>query len=702
MMQIGVALTQHLQNLNLQNSVTELPGVGSSTKEKLGRLGIQTIQDLLFQLPLKYQDRTKIIPIINSTIHDEVQIEGKITSSKIIFRGRRNLICEIEDKSSSLTIRFINFNLSQKKQLEVGKFARCFGNIRFTEKKKLEMIHPEYTIFDKDKAPPLPESLSPIYSLTSGISQKMLIKLKKYALVTLAACKEHELELFPTDFRKTLQLKSIKKTLLAIHFPDPKLGSLTIQSLKKSLAFEELLAQQLYITKLKAALAKKRSVAIEAGQLRDRFIKLLDFSLTESQSTVLEEIDLDLKSGTPMQRIIQGDVGSGKTVVAAAVAVNLIEKGYKVALMAPTELLAEQHFKTFRDWFNKLDIETYLLLGKTDKKNRENIYSLLKSHKPMLVIGTHTLFQDSLTIKNLGLSIIDEQHRFGVQQRKKLEKKGWINDWQNHMLMMSATPIPRTLSLTIFGALKISTINKVPSSRKNIITSIIHEQRRQEVIDRIDKIFKQGQQVFWVCPLIQADINVQRKAATSIAADLAKQLGKSKIGLIHGKLENSEKEKIMKSFIDKEIDVLVATTVIEVGIDVPNATLMIIDGPENMGLAQLHQLRGRVGRGNKQGFCILLYGKNLSENGKKKLKILRNSTDGFHIAEQDLEIRGPGQLLGKQQSGLPNYKIADLVKDGCLLEKAIKICNSESFGDEDIKIKLIERWRPEQLEIDSF
>ena len=702
MMQVGVALTRFLQNLNLENSITELPGVGASTEEKLNRLGIHTVQDLLFQLPLKYQNRTKITPISKSLIKEEVQVEGEIISSKIIFRGRRNLICEIEDESSSITIRFINFNLSQKKQLEVGRFARCFGIARLTEKKMLEMIHPEYTIFDKNTAPPLPASLTPIYSLTSGISQKMLVKLKKFALITLAACKEQELELFPVDFRKTLQLKSIKKTLLAIHFPDPKLGSHSIQNLKNSLAFEELLAQQIYITKLKAILAKKRSVAIEKGQLRDKFLKLLNFRLTKSQSTVLKEIDLDLKSGTPMQRIIKGDVGSGKTVVAAAIAVNMIESGYKVALMAPTELLAEQHFKTFKNWFDKLNIETYLLLGKTNKKNKENIYSLLKSEKPMLVIGTHTLFQDALKIKNLGLSIIDEQHRFGVQQRKKLEKKGWINDWQNHMLMMSATPIPRTLSLTIFGALKISTIDKAPSERKNILTSVIHEKRRQEVIDRIDKIFKQGQQVFWVCPLIEADMNVQRKAATSIASDLAKQLGKSKIGLIHGKLENDEKEKIMKAFINREIDVLVATTVIEVGIDVPNATLIIIDGPENMGLAQLHQLRGRVGRGSKQGFCILLYGKNLSENGKKKLEILRNSTDGFHIAEQDLEIRGPGQLLGKQQSGLPNYKIANLVKDGLLLEKAIKICNSKSLGNEKIKGKLIERWRPDQLEMDSF
>lgn len=570
------------------------------------------------------------------------------------------------------------------------------------QKKTLEIIHPEYTVFDEGKAPPLPMSLSPIYSLTSGVSQKMLIKLKKYALITLDACNEHELELLPVDFKKSLKLESVKKTILSIHFPDARLGSHTIQTLKNSLAFEELLAQQVYISKLKAALAKKRSVVITEGQLRDKFVKLLDFSLTESQSTVLEEIDLDLKSGVPMQRIIQGDVGSGKTVVAALVAVNLIEGGYKVALMAPTELLAEQHFKTFKNWFDKLDIKTYLLLGKTDRKNRENIYNLLKSQKPIMVIGTHTLFQDSLIIKNLGLTIIDEQHRFGVQQRRKLEKKGWINDWQNHMLMMSATPIPRTLSLTIFGALKISTIDNAPSERKEIITSVIHEDRRQEVIDRIDKIFKQGEQAFWVCPLIQADLNTQRKAATSIAEDLAKQLGSSKIALIHGKLENDEKEKIMKSFLDRNTDVLVATTVIEVGIDVPNATLIIIDGPENMGLAQLHQLRGRVGRGSKQGYCILLYGRNLSENGKKKLEILRNSTDGFHIAEQDLEMRGPGQLLGKQQSGLPNYKIANLIKDGFLLEKAIKICNSEHFNNKQIEKKLIERWRPDQLEMDFF
>ena len=702
MAQVGVALTRQLQNLNLENSVIDLPGVGPSIKEKLERLGIYTIQDLLFQLPLKYQDRTKVVPISDSTSYDEVQIEGEIIASEVVFRGKQNLICKIKDKSNTLTMRFINFNRSQKKQLETGKLIRCFGSTRITNKKTLEMIHPEYTVFDKDKTPPLPMNLSPVYSLTSGVSQKMLVKLKKYALITLAACEENDLELFPVDFRKRLQLKSIKKTLPAIHFPNTRIDRLSIQALKDTLAFEELLAQQAYITKLKATMARKISVIIDKGQLRDKFIQLLDFSLTESQLTVLQEIDLDLKSGTPMQRIIQGDVGSGKTVVAAAIAVTLIEKGYKVALMAPTELLAEQHFKTFKNWFDKLNIETHLLLGKTDKKNRARIYSSLSSEKPLMVIGTHTLFQESLTIKNLGLSIIDEQHRFGVQQRKKLEKKGWVNDWQNHMLMMSATPIPRTLSLTIFGALKISTIDSVPSNRKEIITLLIHEQRRQEIIARIDKIFKQEEQVFWVCPLIETDTNVQKQAATSIAAELTKRLGKSKIGLLHGKLENTEKEKIMKSFVNREIDLLVATTVIEVGIDVPNATLIIIDGPENMGLAQLHQLRGRVGRGYKQGFCIMLYGKNLSDNGKKKLEILRNSNDGFDIAEHDLEMRGPGQLLGRQQSGLPNYRIANLVKDSHLLEKAIAISNSEIFKNERIADRLIKRWRPDQLEMDSL
>ena len=702
MIQVGVALTRQLQNLNLENSVIDLPGVGPSTKVKLERLGVYTIQDLLFQLPLKYQDRTKIVPISESSLYDEVQIEGEIMTSEIVFRGKQNLICRIEDESNTLTMRLINFNRSQKEQLETGRLIRCFGSAKTTSKKTLEMIHPEYAVFDKNKKPPLPVNLSPIYPLTTGVSQKMLIKLKKYALITLAACQEHDLELFPVDFRKKLQLKSIRKTLPAIHFPNAKIDKITIQALRDTLAFEELLAQQAYITRLKAAMTRKVSVIIDKGLLRDKFIKILDFSLTESQLTVLKEIDLDLKSGTPMQRIIQGDVGSGKTVVAAAIAVTLIEKGYKVALMAPTELLAEQHFKTFKHWFDKLNIETHLLLGKTDKKNRARIYSSLSSDKPMIVIGTHTLFQDSLTIKNLGLSIIDEQHRFGVQQRKKLEKKGWVNNWQNHMLMMSATPIPRTLSLTIFGALKLSTIDSVPSNRKDIITLLIHEQRRQEIIDRIDKIFKQGEQVFWVCPLIETDTNVQKQAATSIAAELTKQLGKSKIGLIHGKLENNEKERIMKSFVNREIDLLVATTVIEVGIDVPNATLIIIDGPENMGLAQLHQLRGRVGRGCKQGFCILLYGKNLGDNGKKKLEILRNSNDGFHIAEYDLEMRGPGQLLGRQQSGLPNYKIANLVKDSHLLEKAIAISNSDLFIYGGITDKLIKRWRPEQLEMESF
>lgn len=702
MIQVGVALTRQLQNLNLDNLVNDLPGVGPSTKEKLKRLGIHTIQDLLFQLPLKYQDRTKIVPISESSAYDEVQIEGEIMASEIVFRGKQNLVCKIKDKSDTLTIRFINFNRSQKKQLEAGRLIRCFGNTRITSKKTLEMIHPEYTVFDRDKTPALPINLSPIYSLTSGVSQKMLIRLKRFALITLAACEEDDLELFPVDFRKRLQLKSIKKTLPAIHFPNTRIDGLSVQALKDTLAFEELLAQQAYIARLKTKMTRKVSVIIDKGKLRDKFIKLLDFSLTKSQLTVLKEIDLDLKSGTPMQRIIQGDVGSGKTVVAAAIAVTLIEKGYKVALMAPTELLAEQHFKTFKNWFDKLNIETHLLLGKTDKKNKTRIYSSLSSEKAMIVIGTHTLFQDSLTIKKLGLSIIDEQHRFGVQQRKKLEKKGWVNDWQNHMLMMSATPIPRTLSLTIFGALKISTIDSVPSDRKDIITLLIHEQRRQEIINRIDKIFKQGQQVFWVCPLIETDTNIQKQAATSIAAELTKQLGESKIGLIHGKLDNNEKEKVMKSFVHKEIDLLVATTVIEVGIDVPNATLIIIDGPENMGLAQLHQLRGRVGRGYKQGFCILLYGKNLGDNGKKKLEILRNSTDGFDIAERDLEMRGPGQLLGKQQSGLPSYKIANLVKDSHLLEKAIKISSAEIFKSNRITDKLIKRWRPDQLEMDSF
>ena len=695
-------LTDQLNKLNLISSVTELPGVGPNIKSKLMKLGINTVQDLLFQLPIKYQNRTKITQINESTFAEEVQVEGTIISTKTIYRGRQNLICEIEDNSGQLILRFINFNFSQKRQLQEGKLIRCFGSVRTTGRNVNEMIHPEYKIYSEGCSSPLPNRLSPIYPLTAGISQRMLIKLKKYALAILDLCEEEEIELLPLEIREKYQLQNINKILPEIHFPRPHLGIDRVNSLKRDLAFEELLAQQIHINKLKSKTRKKKSVIVKPGALRAKFLKILDFSLTRSQIDVVKEIDCDLSSGVPMQRILQGDVGSGKTVVAAAIALNIIEEGFKVALMAPTELLAEQHYKTFKNWLNKLNIDVYLLLGKTQRTNRDQIYTILKDEKPLIVIGTHTLFQEALIIEKLGLCIIDEQHRFGVQQRKKLEQKGCSDIWQNHVLMMSATPIPRTLSLTIFGALDISTIKRSPIERKQVITSVVQGQRREEVVNRINSIFQLGQQVFWVCPLIDADASIQKKAASLIAEDLSKRLGKSKIGLLHGKMDNLTKEIIMSDFLERKIDLLVATTVIEVGIDVPNATLIVIDGPENMGLAQLHQLRGRVGRGSKQGFCILLYGEKLSANGRKKLEILRDSTDGFYIAEKDLEIRGPGQLLGKQQSGLPTYKIADLVRDNLLIERAIKISRSEIIKDNATKTKLLKRWKPDEIYLNTF
>jgi ATP-dependent DNA helicase RecG len=675
--------------------LSQLKRIGPKTLTYLDKLGVFSLEDILFHLPCRYQDRTRIVPIGSLRVGDQAVIEGEVVSTQVVFRARRQLQVIIKDPSGAITLRFFFFNSAQQKNLIPGTRVRCFGELRQT-KRELNMIHPEYRRLDSAQPVAVDEVLTPVYPTTDGLSQHTWQSLTKQALNYL---QQHQdsFEILPLDIQQELRLPSLVAALQFIHRPPPDAPIELLQAgthfFQQRLCFEELLAQQISLRQLRLRMHAQNSYKIEIHQAaQQKILQQLSFPLTKAQQKVTIEIQQDLQQQHPMLRLVQGDVGSGKTAVAGLAAMQAIANGYQVAIMAPTELLAEQHYQTFTEWFMPLGIHVVWLVSKLKVAEKRNALVEIADGTAQIIIGTHALFQKDVEFYKLGLVIIDEQHRFGVAQRLALQKKGIAAGIHPHQLILTATPIPRTLAMTFYADLDVSIIDELPPGRTPINTIVVDSKRRTEIIERVKNICTEGGQCYWVCPLIEESEELECEAAEVTAENLRKLLPKLKIGLVHGRLKSAQKETVMHAFKKGEIDVLVATTVIEVGINVPNASLMIIENPERMGLAQLHQLRGRVGRGSAQSHCVLLYQTPLSELARKRLAVMRESTDGFYIAQQDLELRGAGELLGTQQTGIQQLRIADLFRDRKLLPKVQAAANTLLQDHPDVVEKLIQRW----------
>ena len=652
--------------------VTRLRGVGPSVAEKLLKLNIRSVEDLLFHLPLRYEDRTRITPIGALKPGWTATIEGVVELTEVAFRGRRMLLTRISDGTGSLTLRFFHFNAQQQAMLARGARLRCYGEAR-PGKVTLEMVHPEYKILGAADLKPQPPALTPIYPATEGIQQMKLRALTDQALSWMAHGNTTLDELLPPELLGA-DMPPLAEALRYVHRPPPDAplellmdGSHPAQ---QRLAFEELLAHHLSLRRIRLAEDQTHAAPLTGeGKLTARFRAALPFKLTRAQERVAAEIAKDMARAHPMMRLVQGDVGSGKTVVAALAALSCIEAGHQAALMAPTELLAEQHFRNFVAWFMPLGIEPAWLSGRSKPAERSMAMDKLMDGTARLAIGTHALFQEDVRFQDLALVIIDEQHRFGVHQRLALREKGMAGDLHPHQLIMTATPIPRTLAMTAYADLDVSAIDELPPSRKPVKTVALTETKRAEVVMRVEQVCREGRQVYWVCPLIEESELLQAQAAEDTAKVLATALPHLKVGLLHGRQKPKERDAIMARFKDGTLHLLVATTVVEVGVDVPNASLMIIENAERLGLSQLHQLRGRVGRGAAESSCVLLYKPPLGSGARARLDVMRATNDGFEIARKDLELRGPGELLGTRQAGEINLRIADLLRDAPLIPK---------------------------------
>ena len=691
------------QSPRLTAPVTALPGVGPGLEKKLSQIGIKNIRDLLFHLPYRYIDRTSITPIGSLAPGQEYLVQGIIELTQVKYGKRRSLLCRISDGTGALTLRFFHFSQSQQSGLAKGNFLRCWGQVR-SGPGSLEMIHPEYQRLSENELENLEQTLTPVYPATEGLAQARLRKLTGQALNTLTNNTNDLEELIPDNLIKPLQLPSLREALLLVHRPPPNTN---IESIKRGthpsqqrLVFEELLAHHLSLRVVRKQIQSFQAAPLTetAHNVVNEFIQQLPFKLTNAQTRVLNDVHDDLCTNIPMLRLIQGDVGSGKTVVAAIAALQTIDAGFQVALMAPTELLAEQHFNNLKQWFSNLEIPITLLSGKLRNAERNKALALITSDQALIAVGTHALFQEKIVFGKLGLVIIDEQHRFGVHQRKALVEKGMDNNYHPHQLIMTATPIPRTLAMTIYAELDVSVIDELPPGRQPVATSVLSNQKRDELIERISSVCREGHQVYWVCTLIEESDVLQCQTATDTHAYLSEILPGLNVGLIHGRLKNSEKQQVMQAFKSGEIDLLVATTVIEVGVDVPNASLMVIENAERFGLAQLHQLRGRIGRGQEKSNCILLYQPPLNEFAQARLEVMRSTSDGFIIAEKDLELRGPGDLLGTRQTGLPEMRVANLVRDAKMIPRVQKIANAMLEEHPDKINPLLKRWLASRLD----
>jgi ATP-dependent DNA helicase RecG len=649
-----------------QRPVASLRGVGPALGEKLEKLGVTQVQDLLFVLPSRYEDRTQVTEIGALRHGVRAVVEGEVQLTEVAYRRRRQLLCRITDGTGSLTLRFFYFSAAQQAGLARGTRIRCFGEVR-RGPLGLEIVHPEYRRVG-EVVEALEEVLTPIYPTTEGVPQPRLRALIDMALRDSRGVRDW----IPRAVLEKFALPSLNDALTMMHRPprDAHLGELLSghHPAQRRLSFEELLAHQLSLRLLRQTIKSDPAPALaDRDGLEKRFIESLPFAMTGAQRRALADVDRDLAAKVPMVRLVQGDVGCGKTVVAAAAAARAVGSGLQAALMAPTELLAEQHFRNFDVWFRKLGIPVALVTGSLPARTRRSALEALASGEIKLVVGTHALFQESMEFAKLGLVIVDEQHRFGVHQRLSLRDKGTRGGLLPHQLIMTATPIPRTLAMTAYADLDVSVIDELPPGRTPVKTVVLPATRRDEIVERIHRAVLDGRQAYWVCPLIEESEELRYQAAEETAAALAEALPEVRVGLVHGRMPPKEKERGMGAFKDGKIGLLVATTVIEVGVDVPNATMMVIENAERMGLAQLHQLRGRVGRGAHESHCVLLYDGKLSEIARARLAAIRETNDGFVIARRDLELRGPGEFLGTRQTGLAEMRVADLMRDADLL-----------------------------------
>ncbi len=679
--------------------LTSLSGVGAAIAEKLSRIGIQNVQDLLFHLPMRYEDRTRITPISDVRPESFATIEGYVQHTEVQFGRRPILSVMLSDGTSKIMLKFFNFNAGMKNSLATGVRVKAFGEIK-RGRYMAEIHHPEYQIIRNNQPLALAETLTPIYSTTEGLKQASLRKMTEQALVVLQNVQVAEL--LPEQYNP--HQYSLKEALALLHRPPPSVSAEVLEKgehpAQKRLIFEELLAHNLAMQQLRLGVKQQYAEPLSyKTDLKQRFLASLPFQPTNAQKRVTEDIERDLAQPSPMMRLVQGDVGSGKTLVAALAALTAIDNGKQVALMAPTEILAEQHANNFANWLRPFGIEVGWLAGKVKGKARNAQLEAIKNGDVQMIIGTHALFQESVEFHDLALIIIDEQHRFGVHQRLTLREKGAKTDHYPHQLIMTATPIPRTLAMTVYADLDTSIIDELPPGRTPIKTVVISEDRRPEIVQRVYQACKnEKRQAYWVCTLIDESEVLEAQAAAAIAEDLQRALPDLRIGLVHGRMKPQEKQEIMAEFKAANIDLLVATTVIEVGVDVPNASLMIIENSERLGLAQLHQLRGRVGRGATASHCVLMYKPPLGKISSKRLQVMRDSQDGFYIAEKDLEIRGTGEILGTKQTGSAEFKVANLMRDRKMIPLVQRYAKQIIVENPPLAEALIKRWLNEKAE----
>ncbi len=676
--------------------VTAMKGVGPRNAERLQKIGITTVQDVLFHLPARYQDRTRVLPIGGLRPGDQAVIEATVELADIKFGRRRSLLVRVADGTGSMTLRFFHFSNVQKASLTRGVRLRCFGEVR-NGPSSLEMVHPEYQHIDVDQDSGVEDSLTPIYPTTEGMHQLSWRAMTDQALKLLEQDSAGLPEWLPQELLTGMGLAELGAAVRYLHRPPPDADQGLLLAgrhpAQRRLAFEELLAHQLGLRKLRRQQRMFQAPIMDgSGEFTRQLLQQLPFRLTSAQQRVVQEIAKDLNQPHPMMRLIQGDVGSGKTVVAALAALQAVEAGHQVAMMAPTELLAEQHLLNLQGWLEPLGVHVAWLTSRHKGKARQEILATLGDGRARVIVGTHALFQDDVEYHRLGLVIIDEQHRFGVHQRMALRDKGAGERLVPHQLIMTATPIPRTLAMTAYADLDLSIIDELPPGRKPVTTVVLPNTRRSEVVQRVQSACKQGRQTYWVCTLIEESEALQCQAAEDAAAELEQALPDLRIGLVHGRLKAQEKESVMAQFKQGELDLLVATTVIEVGVDVPNASLMVIENPERLGLAQMHQLRGRIGRGSDESHCVLMYHSPISENARERLGIMRETNDGFVIAQRDLELRGPGEVLGTRQTGEMQFRIADVMRDQPMLPQVQQAAEMLLERYPDSVEPLMRRW----------
>ncbi len=676
--------------------LTKLKGVGAAVAEKLATLGMHNVQDVLFHLPFRYQDRTQLAKIGTLRPGSEAVVSVEVVMADVVFRKRRSLLVRVNDGTGSLMLRFFHFTQQQVKQFTPGTRLQCFGEVR-RGPSMLEMVHPEYRL--QTQGVTLQKTLTPFYPATEGVQQPTLRKLSDQALDFL---EKHSLtDWLPPELLQDFQLPDLVSALRMVHRPTPGADVNALMSgmhpAHRRLALEELIAHRLGLRLLRVQAQRNLAPKIPANsELAIKLQNSLSFTLTGAQQRVLDEVLSNMELGEPMLRLVQGDVGSGKTIVAALAAANAVSAGYQVAFMAPTEILAEQHLLNFSDWFEPLGVPVGWLSGKLRVAQRRSAIEAVAMGQQRIIVGTHALFQNDVEFENLGLAIIDEQHRFGVHQRMALRNKGASESSLPHQLIMTATPIPRTLAMTAYADLDCSIIDELPPGRKPVNTIAMPAARRGDVVAGVAKAIAENRQVYWVCTLIEESESLQAEAAEDTVAMLSELLPGSRVGLVHGRLKPLDKDVIMQQFKSQELDLLVATTVIEVGVDVPNASLMVIENAERLGLSQLHQLRGRVGRGSAQSTCILLYQPPLSQNAKERISIMRKTNDGFVVAQKDLDLRGAGEVLGTRQTGLAEFRIAELGRDSDMLDAVSDISDHLlAYSPKSVK-GLIRRWIGEE------